>query len=720
MDINKVIVGDPATPILTFENDSIESITEDASVSMVGAELSIDQFVPIVRYELIIRYVIVPADIEDYQQILTADGFVLCGRYNYDIRAIPYGTPIRFYVGNRIAGLYYLSKVDRIGRDSFKLICVSAVGLMDKQWHVGGVYTGERFDWLLHDIIGSDYDYIVEPDVAELQVYGWLPYATKRANLHQLLLAYGVNITKSDIGGMLFTFMKATDFYPIPTERVYEGGSVLYGEPASRVEVIEHAYHYLATTEYITLFDTKGNAAENTTVTFKQPIYAPSLTVKEGGSLEILESGVNYAIVSGVGVLIGQPYVHTTRQLTAVNDEALTEKVVTVEEATLITMANSDNCLVRISEYYFNATTVKNNIVLKEEKPGRRYVFENAFREHTSAFMSSMSRATSNIAMAECEYIEGYVPIAQGGSFQRRDILPLTDEEQIWTVPESVYEKDVPQIRVVLIGGGYDGASGTDGEPGEESSDAQGGAGGKGGKGGAGGKGGKIYSVTIDCSSIAFFRYGHNGRNTYIRGGSLLYNSDSGISSETGFVELFTGAVYALPGSNGVDGADGGIGGSYPPIGGSGNPAEAGMDLVVEGQTFKGGKAGKRLVWPGGQYAIHENLKLYYGGGGGGGAALGNQGNDGTTGIEDINGHGVSKGYGGDGADGADALPTVPMYGCGGSGGSGGGGGGGGGNIHFWNYVYNTLIAILQNQGGKGGKGGAGTAGYEGVIIIYY
>ena len=720
MEINRVIIGDPAAPILTFDNDSIESITEDASVSMVGAELSIDQFVPIVRYELIIRYVIVPADIEDYQRILTADGYVLCGRYNYDIRAIPYGTPVRFYVGSRITGLYYLSSIDRIGRETFKVNCVSAVGLMDKQWHAGGVYTGQRFDWLVSDIVGPEYDYTIEPEVASLQVYGWLPYATKRQNLHQLLLAYGVNITKSDLGGMLFTFIRATDFYTIPSERIYESGSVLYGEPASRVEVVEHAYHYMPNAEMVTLFDTQGNAVENTVVTFDQPIYADSVTVEDGGSLEILERGVNYAIVNGSGVLIGRPYVHTTRRMIAINDEAATEKVVTVEDATLITMATSDNCLVRISEYYFHATEVRNTIVLADEKPGKRYVFDNAFLEHTNAFMTSMSMSTSNITSAECEYIDGYIPIAQGGSFMRRDILPLKNEEQTWNVPETVYQKDVPQIRVVLIGAGYDGKNGVAGEPGVEATDDAGGAGGKGGAGGAGGKGGKVLSATINCSNIAFLKYGRSGKNTYIRGGNLFYSSADGVSSETGYVELFTGAVYALPGTNGVAGADGGIGGSYPPIGSSGNFAKDGDDLTVDDEKYKGGKAGKRSIVNGGFGNIHENLKLYFGGSGGGGAAYGNDGHDGSTGLwNDDNGDLIVQ-PGGDGADGASTVPTTKMYGCGGNGGSGGGGGGGGGSLHYWNYVYNTLIAIDHWNPGAGGKPGKGTAGYEGVVIIYY
>lgn len=716
---NKVIVGDIDSPILTFTNESIKEVVEETASAIIGDELFIDQFLPIVKYGLLIKYILCPADVEDYRGLQTTQGQVLCTKYNYDIRHIPYGTPVRFYSDNRIVGLFYCESVDRQGVDLFKINCVSAIGLMDKQRHAGGVYTGISFEALLADIIG-DYDYKVEPDVASLQVYGWLPYSTRRSNLHQLLLAYGVNLTKSDTGGMLFTFLKAVDSYDIPSSRIFDSGSVTYGEPASRVEVIEHGYHYLPSVEYEMLYDTKGESVDHTIVTFDKPIYPDTLMVEDGGTIEILERGVNYAVINGVGVLMGKPYVHTTKRLTNDNPIATTEKIVTVEDATLITMANAENCLSRISEYYFNATTVRNSIIVEGEKTGRRYSFENAFRDYTNAFMSKMSTTVSSFLRSECEYIANYMPIAQGSSFLRRDILPLSDKEKTWKVPNSVYEKDVPKIRVVLIGEGYDGKSGAEGEPGEEATDDAGGAGGKGGAGGAGGKGGKILSATINCSNISFLTYGRSGKNTYIRGSDIFYSSADGVSSDTGFVELFTGAVYALPGTDGVDGADGGIGGSYPPIGGSGNLAKGGTDVTVDDDTYKGGKAGKRSIMDGGFGNIHPNLKLYFGGSGGGGAAYGNNGKDGSTGLWWDDAGNLIVQPGGDGADGLSTAPTLKMYGCGGNGGSGGGGGGGGGNIHYWNHVYNTLIAIDHWNPGAGGKPGKGTKGYEGVVIIYY
>ena len=189
------------------------------------------------------------------------------------------------------------------------------------------------------------------------------------------------------------------------------------------------------------------------------------------------------------------------------NEEAVIEKVVRVEEASLVTLVNSENVLARLAEYYFNATTIENSIIVDTEKCGRRYSLLNAFYEQTSGFMARMSTSVSSIKKAACELIADYVPKGQGSAYTNIVILP--EGSGTWTVPEKVFEKDVPSIRVVLIGGGEagtDGAAGEDGEAPEIKpatttipASGEGGAGGAGGAGGLGGAGGKVFSTTIDC-----------------------------------------------------------------------------------------------------------------------------------------------------------------------------------------------------------------------------
>lgn len=725
---NKIVIGDVESPILTFENDAIKEVLEETGISAVGEELYIDQFMPTIRYVLYVRYQILPQDDNTYGGILSADGKIVCSKWNYDLRDIPYGTPTRFYTNGRPTGIFYCESVTRESGDLFKFNCVSAVGMMDNQWHVGGVYTGKRFDAVLAEILGTEYEYEIDSDVAQTQVYGWLPYDTRRNNLHQLLVAYGVIISKSDIGKMLFVFPDARNTYDIPRNRIFDSGSIKYGDTASRVEVTEHSYHYLSTAEDEVLYDTQGESLAETTVTFDHPIYPDSITVSGDGDMTVSAKGANYAIIQGSGILKGKPYVHNTKLLAKNNTNARTEKVVTVKDATLITLANSDNCLDRISDYYFNTTVVTQAIAVNDERVGRRYNIENPFKEKMIGFLSRMLTNASSFRRAECDFITNYNPTASGAAFGHCVILELTNAEQRWNIPESVYAKDVPQIRCVLIGHGSDGESGTDGETGSKGDDDGGGTGGAGGKGGKGGTGGKVHSVTINCANLAFIRYKNADGNTLLYVGDDIYSSANGHASSSGFAELFSGAVYALPGNDGVDGAAGGKGGKNPPIGSSPQRAANGYDLEYNGVTYKGGKGGKTQDFNGAEVGNSANLTIKYGGTGGGGAAYGANGHDGGTGgwARDENGDFIiNDGYyeldmGGEGADAADALPTLDGYGNGGNGGNGGGGGGGANVIYWWNHEYSTLISTVSYSGGTGGKGSAGTKGNAGALIIYY
>lgn len=701
MNINKVVIGDPDSPILTFENDSIESITEDTAVAIVGDELSVDQFTPAVRYHVFLRYVFSPAD---YNQFITRNGLVMCSHYTYDIRKLPYATPITFYSNGKIRGKYYSETVDRLGRDQYEVNAISAVGLMEKQRSVGGLYTGQQFPAVLADILGGDYRYEVDADVANVMVYGWLPFSTRRQNLHQLIMAYGVNIIKSESGDMLFTFLRDSEVEDIPESEVFYGGSMRYNDPASRVEVTEHAYHYIPTVETKTLFDNSTtDAVHAATVTFESPIMTDSLETT--GGLKIHSAGVNYAVISGVGVLTGKPYAHTTKIVSADNPNAVNENVKRVEEATLVSLQNSENVLARLSQYYFNVDIVENDIVLNGERCGRRYNVLNGFYEETTGFISKMSSNISSIIRSRCEFIQNYTPVGAGATYT--NCVILAEDAGSWEIPESVFQKEIPKIRVVLIGNGYSGEDGEDGEIGKAGDGNRGGDGGKGGAGGKAGIGGKIYSETYKLTGDAStLFYGRDLKgNSYIKGGLLNITSADGVSTPTGFLEVFSGKVFALPGTDGLSGSDGGKGGYYNPNG-SGQTGENGGNFVAAGQIWYGGVCEGNYE----STIIDSGNPVYISSGGGGGAAYGSNGsNSGYHGI------------GGPGADGAAASEPAKLYGNGGNGGHGGGGGGGGGNYVIINPNYgNAEVGRSGYGGGDGGNGGARSLGYQGCVIIYY
>lgn len=700
MDINKIVIGDPDAPMLVFENESIESITEDTAVAIVGDELSVDQFTPSVRYHVFLRYVFSPAD---YAQFITRNGLIMCCHYSYDIRKLPYATPITFYSNGKIRGKYYSETVDRLGRDQYGLNAISAIGLMDKQRSVGGIYSGQLFREVLQDILGSDYQYKISDDVAAVPVYGWLPFSTRRQNLHQLIMAYGVNIIRSDTGDMLFTFLRDSEAEDIPESEVFYGGSMRYNDPASRVEVTEHAYHYIPTVETKTLFDNSTtDAVHAATVTFEDPIMTD--TLETTGGLKIHSAGVNYAVISGVGVLTGKPYTHTTKIVSADNPDAINENVRRVEDATLVSLQNSENVLARLSQYYFNVDIVENDIVLKNERCGKRYNVLNGFYEETTGFISKMSASISSIIRARCEFIQNYTPVGAGATYNNCVILP--EDAGSWEIPASVFQKEIPKIRVVLIGNGYRGEDGEAGETGKPGDGNRGGDGGKGGAGGKAGVGGKIYSETykpsVDATTLF---YGRDMKgNSCIKGGMLNITSADGVSTPTGFLEVFSGKVFALPGTDGLSGADGGKGG-YLNSNGSGQNGENGGDFIADGQIWYGG------IFEGNfeDVVIDSQNPCWIGNGGGGGAAYGSGGQ---------NSQWIANG--GKGGDANDASPAASLYGTGGNGGHGGGGGGGGGTFVIKHKDYGNEVGRGGYAGGDGGLGSAGSAGYQGCVIIYY
>ena len=719
---NKIEIGnDQDNPLFAFENDAIVEVNSDTSVSLIGEELYIDQFDCTVDYFVWIPYVFKPTD---YDGFMSSDNKLLCSKQNYDIRLLPYGTKIVYYAGGDIAGVFYVKTVERVQRAWYKIHAVSAIGLLDKQYHKGGIYTGQYLQDVIEDIIGSDYDYIIDGTVAVQTVYGWLPYDTRRANLYQVLLAYGVEITVGDNGAMFFSFPDDMPVQQIPASRVFAGGKIIYDEPASRVEIDEHSYHYDPGNEEQVLFDNSSDAAvTDTMVIFDQPIYPASIYCAEG-NLTIGSTHANFAIVSGVGVLKGIPYVHNARLLAQENPNAPTEKVVSVQNATLISFVTADNVLARLSEYYFNATRIEQDIRVETEKPGKLYTTEDPFNQIMTGYISKMTKSVTSFARAVCRFICNYEPTGSGQAFTNRVLIPLgPGASETWLIPASVFQKETPTIRVTLIGKGADGENGQDGETPTDSPDKAG-KGGAGGLGGAGGAGGNIFTVSFLATGLTEITLANSGIDSVMNSLYYNYSSADGAPSRFGYFDVLTSEVFAHPGTDGVSGGKGGNGDYYTHSRAAEATMTDGEDVVYNGTTYHGGAfSGRNVisgsrVFPNSQYS--GNLTLYTAGAGGGGAAVGSDGGDAFAANTRPAQDWWSWGKGGDGADGANADPTGSVYGNGGNGGHGGGGGGAGACWESWNHVYSSVIGTGNKGSGTGGKGGQGGAGNYGCAIIYY
>ncbi|WP_312611484.1 hypothetical protein [Oscillibacter sp.] len=680
----------------------------------------------------------VPVEFEpsDYDGLETEDGDIFCCQPDApDITSIPYGTPVEYWRDGVLKARLYKSEIVRAGKTIFNLSAVSAVGLLDKLPHMGGLYTGQRMDAVLADIIGSVFSYTVAPDVAATLIFGWLPSGTKRDNLRQLLFATGAAVRKTADGGINFAFLSADAPREIIGDRMYTGGSLAYNTPATGVDVTEHAYYTTSADTEATLFDnTDGSGAvDHKTVTFDKPCH--DLTPSSG--LTVHESGVNYAIVTGAGALTGKEYTHQTK-IVSRRLEAVTENVVTVKDATLVSAFNSGSVADRVLAYYSGAKTLSVPIVEGGERPGDSVYLEDAFGDDTEGILQSMSITISSTLKADTTIVTGYVPEHNGNNY--KNSITLTGAGQ-WTVPAGVFK-----IRRTLIGGGDGGSGGFAGTSGSAGSMTQydpldawitgGSSPGKGGEPGEKGRGGKIYAdeISVVPGQVINFSCGVGGvggdaESTGGDGTDTTFgnaSSASGIRNAVGFYDYYSNTAFAVDGPEGYSGADGGVGVSTA-------PAYAGDPTVI--RAFQGNLGGDcadgTLGGDGG-----TELNTYRGdyvvaacGGSAGGAAYGARGANGGVGAyeNDDGSHAYLtwvRAIGGPGGNGATALPGADglHYGCGGSAGHGGGGGGcpGGafcGKIEGANYHY---AYASQGTPGDKGFGSNGGDGADGCVVIYF
>lgn len=725
--VNKIVIGDPQSPLTTIYDDEILSISRESAVSLIGEELYIDTFTPVVTYETSDDpggEVFKPTN---YDGIMTADSLLFITKRFINLRTLPYGTIISYYIDNNLVGKYYLNHVERIGKTKYRLNCMSYIGMLDKQMHEGGIYTGQTFSAVLSEIIGVPASSLsIDASVQNMEVYGYLPYATKRQNLYQLTLAMGVSILRTDEGDMHFAFLdNSSAIRSISPENIFEGGTVTYENHASRVEVVEHGYYYYANTPEDVLFDNTGDeAVSNAVILFSKPVYAPSVRVGSG-NLTLTNIGTNHCTATGVGTIVGIPYVHTTRVIAKDNpDTGATDKVVRVEDATLITATNSENVARRLSAYYFSANKFRSDVKVDDTiKCGTRYNVPNAYMETSQAYITKMSGRISSFERATCDFVNDFTPTGAGNTFENVTQPIDATESGRWTVPTSVFLKDYPLIRVVLIGKGKTGEDGKNGEDGEQTDSQFYSLGGMGGEGGAGGDGGNILIQTIDCTNIFGFEYltDSNGE-VHFNGGSYRLSSENGVPSPTGYFEQMTQMTYAEPGITGQNGANGGRGGRY-------NPravrisATSGDVVTYDGVDYYGGGYEENDYYQAGT-GINQsgmpNTSLYVGSGGGGGGAVGDYGEYGHSTIFPRPADYIGVGWGGDGGNGANAPAVKSVYGTGGNGGHGGGGGGGGGSWVYYHDASGTVTGQVGMRGGLGGSGGQGSEGYKGCVIIYY
>lgn len=671
MNTQRVVVGQLNDPLFDFDNSQLRKVEAVLRSSFSGDELAYDELnVGTFAGE---EYGLISSQLYDLQ---SNEGYDLVTQVDNIADLIPINAPVWYFINGNLVGKFYAQQVPRENMLAYDVEAISAIGVLSKRSHKGGMYNGEMFHNVAADIIGGTFAFSCSPEVQGIAVYNWLPYADDaRENLHQLMFAYGVMIYKNSDGSVYFDFANTTLKSTISDDDVYVDGEEALLDPIDLVRVLEHSFIALNTdTRYVLFDNTAGVTANNTLVVFKE---APIHDLVTTGTLTINESGVNYAIVTGTGTLSGKKYTHTMQ---AYEIGTQGGSVLEYAEQYLVNGLNSINVAKRLAGYYSTTKQLNTAIQATIQRAGDLVRLSNPNRETVNAYIKEMTITGLATAKAQCEMLEDYTPIKGGNNYNNFQLLTTSGT---FTVPAGV-----TMMRIVLCQGGQGGSGGYAGTRGDC------GTAGVGGLAGKGGNPGQIFISDIFVTPGQTFSYtvgvgGSKGLGGYWNANQTTvtdptdgtdgthstfgsYTSANGEIPTNGYVNILSGFVYAKAGEDGIDGADGG------------GPNTQGNSVTFNGTTWTGGAPAASL----GNYSAI----------GGGGAAYGTNGGDATP---------NSSGNNGRGGAGATALVRSVTASLGSGGVAGNGGGGAGAGPYDRSICWGSAIGYAGN-GADGNDGGAG------------
>lgn len=651
-------------------------------------------------------------------------------------------TRLTYVHSTDLPAYFYIQDITRTGPDEYTISAMSAIGrLIHGEQHYGGIYTGQTVGQVIPEICGP-VPCVVKTNLQDVQIYGWLPIASRRDNLAQVLFAVGAWI-RDDLDGVLH-IERLWDGYTanITQAQIYQGPSMSYGAKVTQVVVTEH--QYVQGGEEVTLFE--GQSQQGDIITFSEPAY----NLRASG-FSILESNANYAkITAGNGTLVGSAYIHNTRQVSADVSQAAEPNVVTVSDATLVSLVNSSDVARRLAQYYACLSTFDGDILPGQQLDGNVVGIYDPFdRQMVQACLKSLDIKISGTLKATVSALVGFKPPQVDDSQTLDERIVLTGSGT-YQIPDGT-----TLVRYVLISGAHGGHCGQKGgdvgtSPSVSWSDPTWGDqyrgcgladGGAGGEGGAPGAGARILEGTLDISDIASIPYscGVGGLGAAYDpddpDGSAGSDTELGTATtagaqapEAGYTDPITGEKYGGIGDQGIPGGKGaGKAAEVTTVDDETvqlfDPAESVTD--EDGNTWSGGLTETDADDPDRvamEMRENDGARIWYSRGLGAGAAAGTNGSGpGPEASVSVRSSSIVAAAA-SGLDGATPTltPKKPaQYGKGGRGGYGGGGASSGGLAIGSTDSSDYTVSITAGTGGIGGNGGPGGPGGDGCIILY-
>lgn len=271
--------------------------------------------------------------------------------------------PLSVYFNGDLKATTFVKSAKRKSRFLWQIQSEDYISLMDGVSFYGDIYTNKNAVDLLKEIFDvAKVPYKIDGAFADATVSGYIPFGTCRNALMQVAFAVQAVVDTSNSEVVKVYALDNEVKQTIPLNRIMQGQNFVDDETITGVEIAVHTYKPID--EEVEVYDaTESGSGEEIFVSFSEPLH--DLTIINGG---IAKRGTNYAIINAYEncVLMGKKYEHTTKIKRKSNPLVLAseiEKVVAIDDATLVSQHNIDNVIEKCYNWLTRANTTNLRIV---------------------------------------------------------------------------------------------------------------------------------------------------------------------------------------------------------------------------------------------------------------------------------------------------------------------------------------------------------------------
>lgn len=277
--------------------------------------------------------------------------------------------PLSIYFNGELKATTFVKSAKRKAKFLWEIQSEDYIGLMDSVYYYGGIYNNANAVEILTDIFNvAKVPFIIDEVFSTATVTGYIPYTSCRDALMQVAFAIQAVVDTSNSDVVKIYALEDDIKQTIPLNRIMQGQSFADDETITTVQVTMHTYtpkEVVEDNKIMAFSAEESGIGDNMLVVFSEPLH--DVYARNDG--EILEIGQNYAIINARTTnfrLFGYGYDVSSKIYSKNNPVVLAselEKIVAIENATLISSSNINNILEKCYDWLTKGNTTNLKII---------------------------------------------------------------------------------------------------------------------------------------------------------------------------------------------------------------------------------------------------------------------------------------------------------------------------------------------------------------------